>query len=149
MFRTVEWQRRFHELEKKERDAFAAELNRTCTNNSLVATDSCESTYSQLSNFRVLYIADVASSGPSSLTFSEPTRIKVLHGAALFQHELLGVILPEHEIKIAGTILWSPLHPVQEICDAGGACQHDVSAKEEPCLLMIILEQGTNTFSIM
>ena len=151
MFRTMEWQRRFHDLEMKERDVFAAELNRTCAMNSsnLVATDSCESSYSQLSNFRVLYIADLASSGPSSLIFAVPTRIKVLHGTAFFHHELLGVILPGNEIKIAGTILWSPLQPVQEICDAEGACQYDSSAKEEPCLLMLILEQGIDTFSIM
>ena len=149
MFRSLEWQRRFHELERTERDVFAAELNRTCTDSTLVATGNCESEHSQLSNFRVLYIADVASSGPSSLVLSAPTRIRVLHGAALFHHELLGVILPGHEIRIAGTILWSPLQPVHEICEEEGSCQQDVIVKEEPCLLMIILEQGTTTFSIV
>eukprot|EP01036_Dinobryon_divergens_P024857 gene24857-33345_t len=149
MFRSLEWQRRFHELERVERDVFAAELNRTCADSSLAATGTCESTHSQLSNFRVVYIADVASSGPSSLILTAPTRIKVLHGAALFHHELLGIILPGNEIRIAGTILWSPLQPVREICNEEGSCQQEVSVKEEPCLLMIVLEQGTSTFSIV
>ena len=143
MFRSVEWQQRFRKLEVEELEAFSAELNSTCQAEEM---DSCFiSIAKKLEQFRVLFLADVASSGSSTLILGSPTRIRVLSGAALFHHDQLGLLLPGQEIMIQGSILWSPLQ--REPCIDLSDCS-SVIEKEDPCLLMIILTEGTKTFSI-
>lgn len=147
MFRSLEWQDRFRRLEEQERADFAAHVASTCFAD---GTESCNPT-EEARDLRVVFVADVPSSSGAVLSFDHPTRIKVIHGTAYFDHDQLGLLRKDEEILIKGNVLWYAAVPFceDEEEEEDASCRSTAAAFDaNPCLIMITLTRGVNTFSI-
>jgi hypothetical protein len=121
-FRSMEWLATLRDLVRREKAALEQRSGR------LGDLD-----------LRVLFVADVPSSGICHFFFRRPVVLRLLHGEALV--EGLGIVRAGDELRPEGRVSWRAV-------DAADQCVETDGADGPPALWMIVLQNGENDFEI-
>jgi hypothetical protein len=122
VFRSMEWLATLRDLVRREKEAFQK-----------LDVHSSE-------QLRVLFVADVPSSGVCHFHFHRPVILRLLHGVALVEGGL-GVVRQGDELRVEGRVSWRAI-------DMGEECVETDWPEGSPVLWMIVLRNGAKDFEI-
>ena len=129
-------------MERFETEKYFSENNSECHNNN--NNNKIEKV--DKNNFRVLFLIDYNTSGESVLSFVYLTKVKLLFGYSSLRNNTNEIILKVNQsVLISGQWIWSMESPSDNINNNNN---NKINKERNVGLLMIVLEKGTQSFSI-